>query len=65
MPPNQGAPPETLKELLSGVDPEQLRQVMPLVRGSVITMMFTDIVELDANHAGGRRRSLFRGTRAT
>jgi class 3 adenylate cyclase len=45
MAPDQGAPPENLKELLSGVDPEQLRQVMPLVGGAVITMMFTDIVD--------------------
>jgi adenylate cyclase len=45
MPRNQGAPPENLKELLSGVDPEQLGQVMPLVGGGVITMMFTDIVD--------------------
>ncbi len=42
--PDQGAPLDNLKELLSGVDPEQLRQVMPLV-GGVITMMFTDIVD--------------------
>jgi predicted ATPase/class 3 adenylate cyclase len=45
MPPDQGAPLENLKKLLSGVDPEQLRQVMPLVGGGVITMMFTDIVD--------------------
>ena len=42
---DQGAPPENLKELLSGVDPEELRRVMPLVGGGVITMMFTDIVD--------------------
>jgi predicted ATPase/class 3 adenylate cyclase len=45
MPPAQGAPIDNLKELLSGVDPEQLREVMPLVGGGVITMMFTDIVD--------------------
>jgi class 3 adenylate cyclase len=45
MPPDQGAQLENLKELLSGIDPEQLRQVMPLVGGGVITMMFTDIVD--------------------
>ena len=43
MPPDQGTSSEKLKELLSGVDPERLRRVMPLV-GGVITMMFTDIV---------------------
>jgi class 3 adenylate cyclase len=42
--PDPGVPLDHLKELLSGVDPEQLRQVMPLV-GGVITMMFTDIVD--------------------
>jgi hypothetical protein len=31
MPPDQGVPLDDLKELLSGVDPERLRQVMPLV----------------------------------
>ena len=45
MPPDQGVPPENLKELLSGIDPDQLRQVMPLVGGGVITMMFTDVVD--------------------
>jgi class 3 adenylate cyclase len=45
MPPNQRAPAENLKESLPGVDREQLRQVMPLVGGGVITMMFTDIVD--------------------
>jgi len=46
MPPDQGVPSENLRELLSGVDPEQLRQVLPpLVDGGVITMMFTDIVD--------------------
>jgi predicted ATPase/class 3 adenylate cyclase len=43
--PDQGASLDHLKELLSGVDPEQLRQVMPLAGGGVITMMFTDIVD--------------------
>ena len=42
--PDPGVPLGHLKELLSGVDPEQLRQVIPLV-GGVITMMFTDIVD--------------------
>jgi class 3 adenylate cyclase len=41
---DQGVPLDQLRELLCGVDPEQLRQVMPLV-GGVITMMFTDIVD--------------------
>lgn len=45
MPPEQRVPLDNLKELLSAVDPEQLRQVMPLVGGGVITMMFTDIVD--------------------
>src|SRR5271156_2320157 len=44
MPLDQDVSLEKLKELLSGIDPEQLRQVMPLV-GGVITMMFTDIVD--------------------
>ncbi len=43
MPPTQGMPLDKLQELLSGVDPEQLRKVLPLV-GGLITMMFTDIV---------------------
>jgi adenylate cyclase len=45
MPPDQRAPPDNLKELLSVVDLEQLRQVMPLVGGGVVTIMFTDIVD--------------------
>jgi predicted ATPase/class 3 adenylate cyclase len=40
--PDQGVPLDPLKGLLSGVDPEQLRQAMPL---GVITMIFTDIVD--------------------
>jgi len=44
MPPDQRQPLEHFKELLSGVDPEQLQQMMLLV-GGVITMMFTDIVD--------------------
>jgi class 3 adenylate cyclase len=44
MPPDQEIPLEKLKELLSAVDPAQLRQVLPLV-GGVIAMMFTDIVD--------------------
>lgn len=44
MPPDQEIPLEKLKELLSDVDPAQLRQVPPSVSG-VITMMFTDIVD--------------------
>jgi class 3 adenylate cyclase len=42
--PDQGVPLDNLKEVLSGVDQGQLRQVLPLVDG-VITMMFTDIVD--------------------
>jgi class 3 adenylate cyclase len=45
MPAEHGVTPEHLKELLSGVDLEQLEQIMPLVGGAVITMMFTDIVD--------------------
>jgi predicted ATPase/class 3 adenylate cyclase len=42
--PDPGVPFDHLKELLSEIDPAQLRQVMPLV-GGVITIMFTDIVD--------------------
>jgi class 3 adenylate cyclase len=42
--PDPVVPLDHLKELLSEVDPDQLRRVMPLV-GGVITMMFTDIVD--------------------
>jgi predicted ATPase/class 3 adenylate cyclase len=44
MPPDQEVRFDYLKELLSGVDPEQLRQMTPPT-GGVITMMFTDIVD--------------------
>ena len=40
---NDPLSPERLKELLAGIDPDILQQVMPLT-GGVITMMFTDIV---------------------
>jgi predicted ATPase/class 3 adenylate cyclase len=43
--PDQGPPLERVKELLSGIDPEELQKLMPLVGGGVITMMFTDIVD--------------------
>ena len=62
---DQGYLLDLLRELLTGVDPEKLRQVMPLVGGSVITMMFTDIAELDAAQTRGRRPDLFRGARST
>jgi len=45
MPPDQGVPLDKLQELLSGVDPEQLGQILPLAGGGVVTMMFTDIVD--------------------
>src|SRR5271155_1567414 len=45
IPTDREKPLEDLRELRSGVDPEQLRQVLPLVGGGVITMMFTDIVD--------------------
>jgi hypothetical protein len=41
--PDPGVPLDHLKELLSGLDPDQLRQIMPL--DGIITMMFTDIVD--------------------
>ena len=44
MPPDQRTR-ENLKGLLADVDPEQLRRLLPLVGGGVITMMFTDIVD--------------------
>src|ERR1700730_1222358 len=52
--PDPGVPLDHLKELLSGLDPEQLRQLMPLVGGGVITMMFTDILDSTrVKHQGG------------
>ncbi len=40
---DEAVSPERLKELLRGINPEVLQQVMPLT-GGVLTMMFTDIV---------------------